>query len=179
MIRWLWSKWGRLLRAVPGKSVFGTAWSWTGRNIGTIDLFVKVAVIITFIILMVVSCSGCSAAKAIAAEANKVRQNATDIRTEVVTAKDALQNGDVAVVEESLNEIDGKAVEIQGSVDKLQEKVTQVQDRVPYWMSLLKYGFITAIFGGVLFLMWRFNLFLLAEKVGQSIINLIAKGLGA
>lgn len=194
MLRYLWGQWGRLLRAIPGTSILGTLWGKLGHRlnkktstksgtetIGSAIMWTLLGYVTAFIVLMLILllCSGCSAVKKIADETNKVRQNATDIRTEVVTAKDALHRGDDPAVEASLDVIDGKAVNIQASADTVQKEITQVVDKVPYWMRLLKATIVFLSICGVIFLMWRFNLFLIAEKAIQGFVNLVAKWIGA
>jgi hypothetical protein len=136
-------------------------------------LVVFYAVLIVVLLMM-----GCSAATRIAGSATIAHDAATDIRTEVVGAKQALGNNDPEAVDKHLDTIDGKAVEIQNAASTIHKAVTQVQDVVPWWASILKWGIIASIVGGVVFVLWRVNAFIILEKAIQVVATWIHGKIG-
>lgn len=94
-------------------------------------------------------------------------------------ARQNLDAGNLPAVSDGLTSIDGHAVAIQASTDIVQQELTQVQDKTPAWVGALKWVGIAVSVIGVIFLLWRFNLLLLAESIIQRIVSLIAKWLGA
>ena len=132
-------------------------------------------------LLVLVFCvvAGCSAIKKVATAATRINTEATEIRSDVVLAKEALQNNDLPAVGEELDSIDGHAENIQAAVAVMQKELTQVQDKVPYWQNMVKWVAVSAAVLGCLFLLWRVNGLLLLERGIQGVITFVAKLLGA
>lgn len=121
------------------------------------------------------SVGGCSATEKIAKSVAQVQADATDIRSEVVGARQSLRADDKPGVEKHLDNIDGKADSIQRTTAIIQEEITKVQDRTPYWLSTLKWGIAAVVLLAVIFIMWRLYLF---EIIGRLFQGLVTKSHG-
>lgn len=131
------------------------------------------------ILTLLLGLAGCSAKKDISQRVNNVRNAAGDIRKQVQDANVNLDAGNIPAAKQNLTTIDGSAAAIQQEADAVQNRLPDVEDRVPYWAKLLKWGLMTVAIGGVIFVMWRFNLFLVIEKAIQGIVTWVAKIAGA
>lgn len=127
----------------------------------------------------ILASAGCSATQQISDAASSIRKDAQHIRDEVKAAKDANAAGDKKAVDDHLNNIDKDASHIVTTTDQVQKALTKVEDSVPWWATTIKWVIVAGIIALVIFLLWRFNLLLLAEKVIQKLVSGIALALGA
>lgn len=144
--------------------------------------------VVSLLTLFVMANFGCSASRTIAEEANKVQNNAVAIKGDARAIKDAnaivrakvpvtqpAVKMALATIDSKADDIDAKSGEISTSIDTVTVELTKVQDVVPVWLTTLKYGLVVILFLGILFVMWRLNLFLIIERG----IQLISTGLHA
>ncbi len=94
-------------------------------------------------------------------------------------AREANEAGDRVGVSKALDNIDGEAVVIEKTVAKIHEKLPDVEDQVPWWASLLKWGFVAAIVVAIGVVLWRINALPFFEKIGQKIADFVGWVIGA